>query len=252
MYYYYALFTESNDMDNAYTTDRYSMAVFLSQRRNLNDVFTNDTIIGCKNFQDEVEFIQYIAHQYGVILTTDNYIDIVVSHADGSKMVAVTSEEMSQLAMQEDDLVVYRIDMISKSLKWFDMVLPFTKILSSYPNAASLMHSLSGKLDIYGKLILYLLDHATLTSQDDNTDTDLQCELWNTLVYDYPEVDVDDLQLTDVLDYFFINVDLVYSYIDVTTPWGDSHVIDIERWWTNSDAALRVFLWKLPRGGRNA
>ena len=139
MLYYYALFTESNGVDNGYTTDRYSLAVFLSQRRHLNDVFTNDFIVGCKDFEDEVRFIKYIVDQYGIILSSDNYIDIVVSHSDDSRMIALTTEETSQLAASEDDLVMYKVDNMSQSIKWIESMLPFTKILESRPDAASLI-----------------------------------------------------------------------------------------------------------------
>ena len=246
MLYYYALFTESNGMDSGYTTDRYSLAVFLSQRRHLNDVFTNDFIVGCKDFEDEVMFIKYIVDQYGIILSSDNYIDIVVSHSDDSRMVALTTEETSQLAASEDDIVMYKVDNMSQSIKWIESVLPFTKILESCPDAASLIHALSDKLDMYGKLIAYLMDHGSIKDDVDLTDSDIQCELWDTIVYNYPEVELSELRLNHVLDYFPIETELVYDWIDSVVPWSGEREVDIERWWMDNDTSLRILLRNLP------
>lgn len=246
MLYYYALFTESNSMDNGYTTDRYSLAVFLSQRRHLNDIFTNDFVVGCKDFDDETKFIKYIVDQYGVILTNDNYIDIIVSHEDGSRMIALTTEEMSQLAASEDDLVMYKVDNMSQSIKWLEAVMPFTKILESRPDAAALIHMLADKLDMYVKMIGYLMDHTAIRDEEDLTDFDIQCELWDTIAYEYPEIEVTEIRLTHVLDYFPIETELVYGWIDSSVPWSGEREVDIERWWRDNDASLRVLLRNLP------
>ncbi len=246
MLYYYALFTESNGMDNGYTTDRYSLAVFLSQRRHLNDVFTNDFVVGCKDFEDEMGFIKYIVDQYGIILSSDNYIDIIISHNDDSRMVALTTEETSQLAASEDDLVMYKVDNMSQSIKWIETVLPFTKILESRPDAASLIHTLADKLDMYGKLIAYLMDHVSIKDDVELPDYDIQCELWDTIVYNYPEIELSELRLNHVLDYFSIETELVYGWIDTVVPWSGERDVDIERWWRDNDASLRVLLRNLP------
>ena len=246
MLYYYALFTESNGMDNGYTTDRYSLAVFLSQRRHLNDVFTNDFIVGCKDFEDEVGFIKYIVDQYGIILSSDNYIDIIVSHSDDSRMIALTAEETSQLVASEDDLVMYEVDNMSQSIKWIESMLPFTKIMESCPDAASLIHTLTDKLDMYGKLIAYLMDHVSIKDDTDLTNCDIQCELWDAIVHNYPEIELSKLRLNHMLDYFPIETDLVYGWIDSAIPWSGEREVDIERWWRDNDTSLRILLRNLP------